>query len=53
MVSEGTEFMPQTGKTENTIQFNYIMGDQLSMLNTEMVVKILNYIKELKKYFII
>ena len=28
-VSEGTEFMPQTGKTENTIQFNYIMGDQL------------------------
>jgi twinkle protein len=28
-VSEGAEFMPQTGKTENTIQFNYIMGDQL------------------------
>ena len=28
-VSEGSEFMPQTGKTENTIQFNYIMGDQL------------------------
>ena len=28
-VSEGTEFMPQTGKTENTIQFNYFMGDQL------------------------
>ena len=28
-VSEGTEFMPQTGKAENTIQFNYIMGDQL------------------------
>ena len=28
-VSEGPEFMPQTGKTENTIQFNYIMGDQL------------------------
>jgi len=28
-VSEGTEFMPQTGKNENTIQFNYIMGDQL------------------------
>ena len=26
---EGPEFMPQTGKTENTIQFNYIMGDQL------------------------
>ena len=21
--------MPQTGKSENTIQFNYIMGDQL------------------------
>ena len=29
MVTEGTEFMPQTGKSENTIQFNYIMGDQL------------------------
>ena len=28
-VGEGTEFMPQTGKTENTIQFHYIMGDQL------------------------
>ena len=28
-VSEGAEYMPQTGKTENTIQFNYIMGDQL------------------------
>ena len=28
-VSEGTEFMPQTGNKENTIQFNYYMGDQL------------------------
>ena len=28
-VSEGLEFMPQTGKQENTIQFNYYMGDQL------------------------
>ena len=28
-VSEGLEFMPQTGKTENTIKFNYFMGDQL------------------------
>jgi len=28
-VSEGPEYMPQTGKKENTIQFNYIMGDQL------------------------
>ena len=28
-VSEGSEFMPQTGKQENTIQFNYYMGDQL------------------------
>ena len=26
---EGPEFMPQTGKKENTIQFNYLMGDQL------------------------
>ena len=28
-VTEGPEFMPQTGKQENTIQFNYFMGDQL------------------------
>ena len=28
-VSQGPEWMPLTGKTENTIQFNYIMGDQL------------------------
>jgi len=28
-VIEGLEFMPQTGKKENTIQFNYFMGDQL------------------------
>ena len=28
-VTEGLEFMPQTGKQENTIQFNYFMGDQL------------------------
>jgi twinkle protein len=26
---EGPEFMPQTGKSENTIQFNYIVGDEL------------------------
>ena len=28
-VSEGPEFMPQTGKTENTIKFNYFMGGEL------------------------
>jgi len=28
-VTEGSEWMPQTGKLENTIKFNYIMGDQL------------------------
>lgn len=28
-VSEGVEFMPQTGKPENTIQFNYFREDQL------------------------
>jgi twinkle protein len=28
-VSEGLEFMPQTGKTENAIHFNYFIGDQL------------------------
>ena len=28
-VGEGTEWMPQTGKNENTIKFNYFMGDQL------------------------
>lgn len=28
-VSEGMEWMPQTGQSENTIRFNYFMGDQL------------------------
>ena len=28
-VGEGPEFMPQTGKTENTIKFNYYIGNQL------------------------
>ena len=28
-ISEGDEYMPQTGKSENTIKFNYFMGDQL------------------------
>ena len=29
-VSTGQEFMPQTGKPENTIQFNYYVGGQLT-----------------------
>ena len=29
-VTEGPEFMPQTGKQENTIQFNYFMGGKLT-----------------------
>jgi len=28
-VTEGVEFMPQTGKNENAIHFNYFIGDQL------------------------
>jgi twinkle protein len=28
-VGEGTEYMPQTGKPENTIKFNYFMGGDL------------------------
>ena len=28
-ISEGKEWMPQTGQSENTIRFNYFMGDQL------------------------
>ena len=28
-VTEGKEFMPQTGKEENAIHFNYFMGDEL------------------------
>ena len=28
-MTEGPEFMPQTGKSENTIQFNYFISDQL------------------------
>ena len=26
-VDEGAEYMPQTGRTENTIKFNYFIGD--------------------------
>ena len=29
-VSEGTEWMPQTGKTENVIKFNYFIGGELT-----------------------
>mgnify|MGYP007000183679 len=29
-VSVGKEYMPQTGKSENTIQFNYYVGGQLT-----------------------
>ena len=28
-VTTGEEYMPQTGKKENTIQFNYMIGDEL------------------------
>ena len=28
-VGEGPEYMPQTGKTENAIKFNYFMGGDL------------------------
>ena len=28
-IDEGPEYMPQTGKTENVIKFNYFIGDQL------------------------
>jgi len=28
-ITEGTEFMPQTGKNENTIQFNYFINNEL------------------------
>jgi len=28
-ISDGKEFMPQTGKEENAIHFNYFVGDQL------------------------
>ena len=28
-IEEGPEYMPQTGKTENVIKFNYFIGDQL------------------------
>ena len=28
-VGQGLEYMPQTGKKENTIQFNYVIGSQL------------------------
>ena len=47
-VGEGTEYMPQTGKPENTIKFNYFMGGDLLILNTAMEERTLNYIRVLK-----
>ena len=32
-VSEGIEWMPQTGKNENTIQFNYFINNELININ--------------------
>ena len=29
LVTEGEEWMPQTGKVENAIHFNYYIGDEL------------------------
>ena len=52
-VTEGQEWMPQTSKMENTIQFNYFMGDQLINVKYRDGRKISNYTKVLKKYFTI
>ena len=52
-VSVGKEYMPQTGKTENTIQFNYYVGGQLTNIKYRDARKTSSCIKALKKYFII
>lgn len=33
-IDEGPEFMPQTGKTENVIKFNYFMGGELTNIKS-------------------
>ena len=33
-INEGPEFMPQTGKTENVIKFNYFMGGELTNIKS-------------------
>ena len=50
-VGEGTEYMPQTGKTENTIKFNYFMGDQLINIKYRDVRKNFKLFKGAEKVF--
>ena len=52
-VTEGKEFMPQTGKTENTIKFNYIMGDELINIKYRDGRKNFKLYKGAEKYFTI
>ena len=53
-ITEGPEWMPQTGKTENVhkVQLFYGRANYLT-LNTEMEERTLNYLKGLRKYSII
>ena len=52
-VTEGSEWMPQTQKTENVIKFNYFMGGELTNVKYRDGRKTLSFTKELKKYSII
>ena len=50
-VSEGPEYMPQTGKTENTIKFNYFMGEDLINIKYRDGRKIFKLFKGAEKVF--
>ena len=52
-ISEGPEWMPQTGKTENVIKFNYFMGGELTNVKYRDGRKNFKLYKGLRKYFII
>ena len=52
-VTEGAEFMPQTGQMENAIHFNYFIGDQLINVKYRDGRKNFKLYKGAEKYFTI
>jgi len=50
-VSEGVEWMPQTGKNENTIQFNYFINDELINIKYRDGRKNFKLVKDAEKVF--
>jgi len=50
-ISEGIEWMPQTGKNENTIQFNYFINDELINIKYRDGRKNFKLVKDAEKVF--